>query len=311
MFMRAVYWGVSRRLLYLIALTVFAGLLLFVPLPIPPTYAGRTVENAGHTPLFFLVTLGVLFLLRGDPRFRGWRLYLFAGVIGIGMGFLSEVIQRPLHRDASWEDVGADAIGVICALAVHALFERISGLQRWHRLVALGIATACIAIYVTPIITMARAYLHRNGQFPVIASFDSRIELYWTLSIGVRREIVGDALDVEFVAEETPGIGFHEPVPDWRPYRWLMLDVENPATEPLRLGVRVHDDHHNRQFNDRFNRGYDLGPGERKTLRISLDDVRRGPRRRPMDMAHISNVTLFRGATTGSRRLRIHSIRLD
>ena len=30
----------------------------------------------------------------------------------------------PLARDASWEDVGADALGVICALAVFALFDR-------------------------------------------------------------------------------------------------------------------------------------------------------------------------------------------
>jgi hypothetical protein len=302
---------VQRRLLHLFALFLVAGLLLFVPLPIPPTYAGRTVENAGHTPLFFLVTLGVIYVLRGDPRFIGWRLYLVAGAVGLGMGFLSEVIQRPLARDASWEDVGSDALGTICALATHAVFERLSGLRPWHRSLALAVAVGCVVIYVTPIVAMARAYLHRNAQFPVIASFDSRLELYWTLSIGVRREIVDQALEVEFVAEETPGIGFHEPVPDWRAYRWLLLDVENPATESLRLGVRVHDDHHNRRFNDRFNRGYDVAAGERKTVRISLDDVRRGPRTRPMDMAHISNLTLFRGANTGSRRLRIHSIRLE
>ena len=50
----------SRSLLYLLLLFVLAGVLLFVPLPIAPTYAGRTLENAGHTPLFFLVTLAAL-----------------------------------------------------------------------------------------------------------------------------------------------------------------------------------------------------------------------------------------------------------
>lgn len=301
----------SRRLFHLALLFTLAGLLLFVPLPIAPTSAGRAIENSGHVPLFFLVTLGVIYILRADARNRSWRLYLVAGAIGLAAGFLSEVIQRPLARDASWEDVGADAVGVVCALAVHALFDRISGLQRWHRLVALGVAVACVGMYVMPVITMARAYMHRNAQFPVIASFDSRLELYWTLSIGVRRRIVDEALEVDFVADETPGIAFHEPVPDWRGYRWLLIDVENPAEESLRLGVRVHDEHHNRQFNDRFNRGYDLAARERKILRVSLEDVRRGPRHRPMDMRHISNVTLFRGAPTGSRRLRVHSIRLE
>jgi len=42
---------VTRRLLYLLILFVLAGLLLFLPLPIAPTYAGRTLEDAGHTPL--------------------------------------------------------------------------------------------------------------------------------------------------------------------------------------------------------------------------------------------------------------------
>ena len=51
----------SRRLLYLLLLLMVAAALLFLRLPVPPTYMGRTIENAGHTPLFFLITLGILF----------------------------------------------------------------------------------------------------------------------------------------------------------------------------------------------------------------------------------------------------------
>ena len=288
-----------------------AGLLLFVPLPIPPTYAGRTIENAGHTPLFFLVTLGVLLALRANGRYTGAKLYLIAAAIGFGAGFLSEVIQRPLARDASWEDVFADAVGTVSALAVYALFDGRSNLRRWHRFAALIVVVASLAIYLTPIVNMGRAYLHRNGQFPVLASFHSHQELYWTLSFGVRREIVDEALEVEFVAGDNPGIAFHEPVPDWTAYKTLVLDVQNPAAEPLNLGVRVHDRRHTRQFNDRFNRRFDLKAGERKILRISLDDIRRGPRNRLMDLAQVSDITLFKGEKTGSSRLRIHAIRLE
>ncbi len=306
----------SRRLLYLLALLVFAGALLFMRLPIPPTYAGRTIENAGHVPLFFLVTLAVIYVLRGYERFSSGpyasaRLYLFAGVAGIGAGFLSEVIQRPLRRDASWEDVIADAIGVVCALGVYALFDRRSGLRRWHRALALGVVIACAAIYLAPIVAMSRAYLHRNGQFPVLADFHSRAELYWTMNLGTRREIVDDALEVDFQSESFPGLSFHEPMPDWRPYQFLLIDVENPATEPLDLGVRVHDRLHTHQFNDRFNRHFILAPGERKLLRISLEDIRRGPRSRLMDMQQISDVTLFRGDSNGSRQVRVHGMRLE
>ena len=300
-----------RRLLYLIALFALAGLLLFAPMPFTSSYVGRTIENAGHTPLFFLLTMGALFVFRDDPRITGARLYTLAGMLGLGAGFLSEVIQKPLARDASWEDVAADAVGVFLALAVYALFERRSALRRWHRLVALFVALACIAIFLAPIIRMTRAYVHRNGQFPVLADFHSRIELYWTLSIGVNREIVGDALEVEFSTQEFPGVSFHEPVPDWRRYKTLSIDVEVPTSEPLNLVVRVHDRRHKRVFHDRFNRRFQLAAGERRTLQIPLEDIRNAPRGRVMDMAHISDITLFKGEPEGSRRLRIYSLRLE
>jgi uncharacterized membrane protein YeaQ/YmgE (transglycosylase-associated protein family) len=301
----------SRRLLYLILLLLVAGLLLFVPMPIAPTYAGRTIENAGHTPLFFLVTLGLLFVLRDDRRFAGARLYGFAGLVGAGAGLLSEIIQRPLARDASWEDVVADTIGAVLALALYAVFDRATPFKRWHRFAAAVVAISCVAIFVTPIVRMARAYVHRNAQFPVLADFHSRIELYWTLSVGVNREIVDDALEVEFSDVEFPGVAFHEPVPDWRRYKTLAIDVENPAALPFKLVVRVHDRRHNRMFSDRFNRNFVLAPAERRTLKIPLEDIRNAPRGRFMDMAHISDITLFKGSSGGSLELRIHSLRLE
>jgi len=290
---------------------VVAGLLLFAPMPSMQTYASATIENAGHTPLFFLLTLGIMMAMRDHPRFPGVRLYALAGMIGVGAGLLSEIIQKPLARDASWEDVAADAVGAVLALAVYAMFERRSNLRVWQRLGALVVALSCIAIFLTPVVRMARAYVHRNGQFPVLADFHSRLELYWTVSIGVNREIVDDALEVELVADEFPGVSFHEPVPDWRRFKTLIIDVANPAAEPLDLGVRVHDRIHKHVFSDRFNRHYTLAPGERRTLRIALEDIRKGPRQRLMDMAHISDITLFRGSHTGSRRLRIYTMRLE
>jgi hypothetical protein len=290
-------------------LLVFAGALLFMQLPILRTYAGRTIENAGHTPLFFLITLGVLFVLRGHPRFSGWRLYAMAGLAGSAAGLLSEVIQRPLRRDASWEDVFADVVGVVLALGAYASLDR--RIRSGYRVLGLVVAAACVTTYVAPIVTMTRAYLHRNGQFPVLADFNSRIELYWTMNIGVRREISDDMLKVEFVADGFPGLSFHEPMPDWRPFKSLIIDVENPAKQPLDLGVRVHDLKHNHQFSDRFNRHFPLAPGERRTLRISLEEVRRAPRTRLMDMQQISDITLFRGAPTGSRQVWVHGMRLE
>jgi hypothetical protein len=283
--------------------------LLFVPLPISPTYVGRTLENAGHTPLFLIATLILLIVFRGDFHLEGARLYTLAGVVGVGAGALSEIIQKPLQRDASWEDVFADAVGVACALALYALFDRRIG--KATRAAALLVVLVCTGTYLAPIVSMTRAYLHRNGQFPVLADFASSTELYWVIGFGVNRDLVRGALDVDFDSDLFPGVSFHEPMPDWRGFTTLVIDVENPSVDPLTLGVRVHDRGHGRTFADRFNRHIELKATERRQLRFSLDDIRHAPRGRLMDMGHISDITLFRAAKTGSRRVRIYSLRLE
>jgi hypothetical protein len=290
---------------------VVAAALLFVPLPIPPTAAGRTIENAGHTPLFMLLTLGVLLILRNDFLMHGGRLYTLAGFIGVAGGFLTEAIQKPLRRDASWEDVIADALGVLMALALFALFDRRPTLSRLVRALSLVVALICMAIYLAPVVRMGSAYVHRDGQFPVLADFRSTHELFWVVGYGVNRDIVRDALDIEFSADDFPGISLHEPVPDWSEFRTLAIDVENPDADALFLMVRVHDRGRGRHFNDRFNRRFDLAGLERRTIRIPLEDIRNGPRGRLMNMTQISDITLFRGERAGSRHLRIYSLRLE
>lgn len=298
-------------MLYLLALLILAAALLFVPLPSSRTIAASTIENAGHMPLFLVVSLGLLTVLRSDFNLRGWVLYATGIATGLLAALASEAIQRPLARDASWEDVFADALGVACGAALFAVFDPALKSRRLTRLAALAVALACLAVYVAPLVRMTLAYIHRNNEFPVIADFNSRSELFWVVGYGARREVANGALEVEFQADEFPGVSLFEPMRDWRKFSTLIIDVENPAGEILNLGVRVHDRMHRRVFADRFNRRFELAPGERRTLRISLADIRSAPRGRSMDMEHISDITLFRGEKTGSRRLRIYSLRLE
>jgi len=302
---------VTRRLVLLAVFVVVAATLLLVPLPIPETYAGRTIENAGHTPLFFVGTLFVLAILRQDFGVGGVRLYALAGFLGALTGVLSEILQTPFNRDASWEDVTADCVGVLLALAVHAMLRHRPVNQRVMRAAALLIVAGCLVAYFSPIVSMVRAYLHRDGQFPVLARFDSPVELYWIVGFGIRREIRDGVLDIEFDRAQYPGLSFHEPVPDWRRFGTLAVDVENPETRLLKLGVRVHDIGHGRAFFDRFNRGFELAGGERRTLRVPLEEIRHAPRNRLMNMAEISDVTLFRTHDSPSQHMRLHSMWLE
>jgi VanZ family protein len=302
---------VSHRLLILVALFVVVATLLFMQLPVPPTYAGRTIENAGHMPVFFLVTIGLLVVLRNDFRFEGARLYALAGLIGAGLGFISEVIQEPLARDASWEDVFSDAVGAVCALAVYALFDRRSRLTRTTWLAALGVALACLVFYFTPLVRMTVAYVQRNAQFPVLADFRSPMAQLWMVGYGTDSSLGADALEVVFARGRWPGVSLREPVPDWTAYRTLLIDVENPDTVKLGLTVRVHDRGHWRDYSDRFNRHFELGAGERRTLRIDLGEVARAPKGRLMDLRQVADITLLRDTKAGSRRLRIYTMQLE
>jgi hypothetical protein len=192
------------------------------------------------------------------------------------------------------------------------LYDRRAAADRLLRVTAVLVIAGCLVVYVAPVVSMLRAYAHRDGQFPVLASFDSHLELYWIVSYGIRREIRDGALDVEFDAPLFPGFSFHEPVPDWHRYQALVIDVENPDTAlPLKMGLRVHDARHTHVYADRFNRSFDFAAGERRQLRLALEEIRHGPRNRLMDMAHISDVTLFRLRDSPSQRMRLHGMRLE
>ena len=112
---------------------------------------------------------------------------------------------------------------------------------------------------------MVRAYLHRDGQFPVLASFDSRVELYWIVGYGIKRDVHDGMLDVQFDRDKFPGFSFHEPVPDWRRFHTLAIDVENPDEPAAEAGdARARHRGHGREYIDRFNRNFELAPRERR-----------------------------------------------
>jgi hypothetical protein len=87
-------------------------------------------------------------------------------------------------------------------------------------------------------------------------------------------------------------VAFDEPYPDWSGHLRLVFTIVSDLDAPLRLVVRVHDAAHDQRGKDRFNRSLTVSPGVNR-FAISLDDIRRAPDRREMDMRRIRGIILF------------------
>jgi hypothetical protein len=287
------------------------GALLLVDWRFPPTEWWRAIENFGHVPMFAVLT-GVLFALgRAIRPLTPRRNYIYAGAAALFLGAATEVAQLYVGRDASWGDLSSDVLGIGIALAICALVD---GRMRFLAVMRFGLLVVAVGMTsyaALPVIEMLRAYAHRNAQFPVLAQFEDERELFWTRSVGSRRTIKNGSMHVELRGEPYPGVSWFEPVPDWRGYRWLVLEISNPNDSALEITVRVHDSAHSWEFADRFNQPFVFAPQERRTLRIDLEDVRHAPLGRAMDMEMISDVSIFRSGPKGPAAIVIHALRLE
>ena len=248
--------------------------------------------------------------------------FALAIVTGIGVEF----VQGLIGRDSSWRDVGTDALGAACALGIIG-WRGIPGLpslrSRTGQGAALGIALLAAALLLAPIIEATMAYARRAAEFPVIARFDSPLDLYFghvqhakstrgPLPDQWARPGDGMSLRIESATERWPGFVMDEPAPDWRGRHYLNLDVTNPEVESIQLTVRVHDVAHDQRHEDRFNRTVLLAPG-RTTVTIPLADIASGPAHRALDLGQVAGIIVFADRTTlrSARRYYLTSIWLE
>jgi len=88
------------------------------------------------------------------------------------------------------------------------------------------------------------------------------------------------------------GITFDEPYPDWRGYDRLAFTIVSSLEQPIDLVIRVHDASHDQRLADRFNRRLVIAPGANR-IAIPIDDIRRAPDRREMDLQRVRGIILF------------------
>ena len=306
---------------------VLLGIVVFIQVP-GTTAFSHVLQKLGHPLVFAIVAWLSLSLLRdaGKPRNgRGAIHYIVALAVTIVFGATTEVAQAFVHRDPSVFDVLRDALGATAALAGLYAVERppqgpappVRG-----RAGAGVIAVALVAAIVAPMALCIVAYAHRDLGFPILAQFESPLDLYFISRSDIGRDRIPEprrwaraareiALEVPLLSEPYPGVTLEEPYPNWRGRSSLALDLTNPGTAALQLTVKVEDRRHGHDYRDRFDRDFTLAAGSRTVTQITLRDIESAPIGPPMDMRHIARVQLFRSGGSGPAVLLLNRIWLQ
>ena len=264
----------------------------------------RVLNNAVHAPVFGAFAIVILLLLLRYTRWSDARTYVTALILTIFAGVLIELIQPAFGRDRELADVGTDALGAICGLAIVALLK-----SKSRRLAALVLAIG-MTVVAWPVVEAALAYRERQSQAPAILEITSRFDWYfiWTSGIRVsatllpepwRRDEDPESVRLQFSQSRSRVLAHAEPLPDWRGYARLMVDLTNPDAKPLGLTLRVHDRMHDNQATDRFNRHFTVAGAGRIVLATPLSEIARAPANRRMELSRIAGVMLFAGGDAG------------
>ncbi|HEX7485151.1 MAG TPA: VanZ family protein [Vicinamibacterales bacterium] len=309
---------------------LLASLLLFLALGDAPerTLFWDAFFDAGHLPLFGLVALAILGLLRaGSAPADHPRTWWLAFVLTVTLGALTEILQvfQP-NRDVSIEDFLRDVAGAGAFLLMAAAVgfrKPACGPVR----TAAGRATAAVVSGLllvaasAHLATTVALYVERSQAFPTLFALDGS---WWE-----RRLIDANAsvltprtrpLHQEMPFDEPlarldlkpgtfPGLAFNEPYPDWSRSRSLAFTIVSDLEAALPLTIRVHDAAHDQRTEDRFNRSLVINPGVNRVV-IPLDEVRHAPDRREMDMRRIRGIILFGYRLTKPTHVYVSAIRL-
>jgi VanZ family protein len=308
---------ISRSRLILMTLIV-GGLLAALHLYRPQELGlwTRMFFDSLHVPVFGVVAVSI-YLLWPTSASPLKRLGLAFGLSCL-LGALSEAAQITTARDASAKDFIADCLGAagfLAAIVTLTTPSPIHGAQRW----ATGLLSVLLLGWaLSPLAAISAAYVERNAQFPTLFSPETRLGHLLIRKQNIRHEELTKTSEERPAARLTfrqapwPGIAFHDLQPDWSAYERLTVELHVEGTQPLDVGLRVHDRAHEKikVFSDRFNRTYSLEPGDH-LISIPMSEIASAPRGRTMDLTNISELIIFGQEKDAGRTIRLYSIRLE
>ena len=316
-------------------IAVIVGVVTAVDLP-GQSLLWREWQNTGHTLAFSVLALLLLplvhsYVLRykeshNEPRKNGNKIYAYVitiivlTVVGSGI----ELVQSILGRDAELLDIVRDVAGILVSLSGYAIFDPHlnSPTSRQKTKIVLACVSLIIAVIaLMPAATLSFEYYSRYQCFPVVVDFSSNCGSYFVsthhadITIeknpqGWRAQHTGPVAKVTLHRAQYPGIEIVEPPPDWSQYRQLNIELYSEQVQPFFMSLRINDEKHNNELQDRFNGKIRVNPGDNK-IQISLDQIKMAPKGREMNMHAIKGMIIFMASPQKDYQYYLGAVWLD
>jgi hypothetical protein len=285
----------------------------------PDYYSSRSFTHfwdIGHI-VYFALLAGLLSRWRLVDNMSLAGQWIFIIAITLLLGVSIELMQHGTARTPDIGDVLRDLTGSLIVLVFGSPGPglRPLGLRLYLRLAVLLLLLVQLWPVTKSIIDEAIA----RHQFPILSDFETPFEIdRWTGSARLSIETVpaiahSRLLKLSLTTDHYSGAVLRHFDGDWRSAGRLEFSLYNPDEKPLQITCRIHDLQHNdghEEYDDRFNRRYTLKHGWNH-IDIDLDEVKRSPARRNMDMSRIREIGLFVTSLPAPRIIYLDNIRLS
>ncbi|MBN1825234.1 MAG: hypothetical protein JW958_03135 [Candidatus Eisenbacteria bacterium] len=159
-----------------------------------------------------------------------------------------------------------------------------------------------IALYAAALLAVfaAGCGLFETPSVRVLFDFEDDRDLdrvWWSchdlFSLTAEHASSGDhALRCDLGIGDYPGVRFHGFEKNWEEYDRLAFSIFQNGADTLTLVVRIDDTESGEEFSNRYNGRFPLPPGSTE-IRVPLEDVRRAPEGRLMDLSRVEKLVVF------------------
>jgi VanZ family protein len=304
-FLPALFTKIKQHIAWVIVVVAFPFFFLGGPNASSSKLFGA-LWNCGHIVFF----IALVFALNKRIDLSRWQFALLALLAVFVGGGLIEVIQSYTGRDGNWDDLLRDLSGTCVGL----FWLRPPSVSVW-----LGRITAMAFLMPSLSVVVYEAWYQYQAmkKFPLIAGFESKIELYGqkpTAELSEQFHTQGNSsIKFNLTTERYSGISFERLFSDWSGFKQLSVDIYNPSSLSLTMVLRVNDVTHEKtgwEDEDRFNKRFQVDSGWNHLV-FSIDEIQKAPAKRLMDLSQISLIVIFAGQLPEARTIYLDNLRLE